>query len=571
MKSTFLRHAVVTLSVVTATMSTSPGAQGQTSPELTSPVAIGSKGVVAADNPYASKVGARVLEAGGNAVDAGVATLLVLGVVNPFASGLGGGGFCLYRPAGGEVEVLDFRERAPLASTSDMYIRDGKADIGLTMRGGLAVGVPGEAKGLSALHAKYGVLGWKEVVEPARKTAVDGFEVGTLLPKRLAWAGKKVEERNPALAEVFKKDGAWVEAGQTMKWPALGRALTELQKNPKSFYEGAVAASIVEAINDAGGIFEAADMSGYAVTWRKPLVGSYRGYTLYTMPPPSSGGTTILETLNFIEHWDLKTLGRSAESFHRITEGLKHAFADRARWLGDADFVEVPTQKLTSKSYAAELRRKFRHLDVLEVEDYGTAKPAPDDDGTSHISIIDAKDNLLACTSTVNTSFGSMVYAEKYGLILNNEMGDFTAQPGVPNNYGLVGTEQNAVAPGKRPLSSMSPTLVVDPEGEAYMAVGASGGPTIITGTLLAIIRTIDWGLSPAEAIAMPRIHHQWLPNKLFVENMEAWKIEVLRSLGHEVEQRRSYNSVQMVVRDEKGWTGVSDPRKDGEPAAARK
>lgn len=532
---------------------------------------IGSNGVVAADNPYASRVGAEILEAGGNAIDAGVATLLVNGVVNPFASGLGGGGFCLYRPAGGEVDVLDFRERAPLASTSDMYIRDGKADVGLQMRGGLAVGVPGEAKGLSTLHARHGVLGWKDVVEPARKTAIDGFEVGTLLPKRLAWRGEKLEEVNPRLAEVFKKDGKWVEAGQTMRWPALGRALTQLQKDPESFYTGPVAAEIVRAVNAADGIFSAEDLSTYSVTWREPLVGQYRGYTLFAMPPPSSGGTTILQTLSFLEHWDLATLGRSAESFHRITEGLKHAFADRARWLGDSDFVDVPTNKLVSSRYSAELRDKFRHLGVLEVDEYGTARPGPDDDGTSHVSVVDREGNLLACTSTINTTFGSMVYAEEYGLILNNEMGDFTAQPGVPNNYGLIGTEQNVVAPRKRPLSSMSPTLVVDPDGEGYMAVGASGGPTIITGTLLALIRTIDWKLSPGLAVALPRIHHQWLPNKLFAEGMEPWKMEVLRSRGHVVEERRAYNSVQMVVRTEKGWTGVSDPRKDGEPAAAKK
>jgi gamma-glutamyltranspeptidase/glutathione hydrolase len=289
------------------------------------------------------------------------------------------------------------------------------------------------------------------------------------------------------------------------------------------------------------------------------------------MPPPSSGGTTIIQTLNFIEHWDLATLGRSAESFHRITEGLKHAFADRARWLGDSDFVDVPTDRLISKEYARQLRKEFRHQGVGKVEDYGTAKPSPDLPGTSHLSVVDGEGNLLSCTSTVNTSFGSWVYVEKYGLIMNNEMGDFSAQPGVPNNYGLVGTEANSIQPGKRPLSSMSPTLIVSPDGQPFMAVGASGGPTIITGTLLAIIRTIDWGKSPGEAISLPRIHHQWLPNTLRVEGMAKWKQDVLKARGHDVVERRAYNSVQMVVKTEKGWTGVSDPRKDGEPAAASK
>ncbi len=546
-------------------------ALAQDSGPLKAQTASGRDGVVAADNPYASSIGARVLEDGGNAVDAGVATLLTLGVVNPFASGLGGGGFCLYRPAGGETTVLDFRERAPLKASRDMYLRDGKADIGLTMRGGLAIGVPGEIKGLAALHKKYGSLDWKRLVEPARKTAADGFEVGSLLPKRLARSGERLEENSPALANQFKQKGKWVEKGDKLKWPGLAKLLGELQRDPNSFYSGDIASSIVAAANGAGGVFSEKDLTSYEVTWRKPLIGTYRGYKLYTMPPPSSGGTTILTALNILERWDLTTLGRSAESFHRLTESLKHAFADRARWLGDSDFVDVPTERLVSKAYADQLAKKFRHLGVLETEEYGSAKPSPDDDGTSHLSVVDRDGNLLACTSTINTSFGSMVYVEKYGLILNNEMGDFSAQPGVPNNYGLVGTEANAVAPGKRPLSSMSPTLVVDPKGEAFMSVGASGGPTIITGTLLAIIRTIDWGASPSEAIAWPRIHHQWLPNALFVESMEDWKIEVLRSRGHEVKPRPAYNSVQMVVRSENGWTGVSDPRKDGAPAAAKK
>jgi gamma-glutamyltranspeptidase/glutathione hydrolase len=515
-------------------------------------------------------VGARVLEQGGNAVDAGVATLLTLGVVNPFASGLGGGGFCLYRPKSGEVEVLDFRERAPLKASRDMYIHEGKADIGQTMRGGLASGVPGEIKGLSTLHAKYGSLAWRDVVEPARAAAVEGFEVGALLPKRLDWVGERMKEFNPSLAAVFERNGAWVKAGDTMKWPALGRLLTELQQDPGRFYRAPIASAIVEAVNEAGGVFSIEDFTAYDVTWRKPLVGTYRGYTVFAMPPPSSGGTAIIEALNFLEHWDLATLGQSAESYHRIVEALKHAFADRARWGGDGDFVDVPVERLISKDYARQLRKRFRHLGVGDIEDYGTAKPPEDPPGTSHMSVVDGDGNVLACTSTVNTSFGSWVYVDEWGLVMNNEMGDFSAQPGVPNNYGLVGTEANAVAPGKRPLSSMSPTIIVDEKGEPFMAVGASGGPTIITGTLFAILHTIDWGSSPSEAISAPRIHHQWLPNKLFVEEMEDWKQEVLRARGHEVVERRAYNSVQMVVRGEKGWTGVSDPRKDGAPAAAK-
>lgn len=528
--------------------------------------ATSTRGVVAADHETASKVGADLLAKGGNAVDAAIGTLLALGVVNPFGSGLGGGGFCLVRPQGGDVGVLDFRERAPQKSTPDMYIVDGKANIDLTTVGGLAVGIPGEARGLEALHQKYGKLPWKEVVRPARKLAANGFVVGELLPKRLA-AKADALEKSPKLAAAFKQNGRWVEAGKRLRRADLAKALKLLEdKGAAPFYEGEIAAAIVKAANAEGGIFTADDLAGYRVTWRDPLRGEYRGYEVFTMPPPSSGGTTILAALNILERYDLGTLGYNPESIHRIAEAMKHAFADRARWLGDADFVEVPTERLVSKTTAA--AREVLPDGVLDREQYGTAAPPPDDDGTSHVSVIDEAQNMVACTSTINTSFGSKVYVPEFGLVLNNEMGDFTAQPGVPNNYGLVGTAQNAVAPGKRPLSSMSPTLILK-DGQPYMSVGASGGPTIITGTLLAMLRVIDFGWTPSKAIAMPRIHHQWLPEKLFAEGMPPSWLEVLSSRGHAVEVRDAYNSVQMVLRLSDGnLVGVSDPRKMGRPAA---
>ncbi len=531
--------------------------------------AVSSHGMVAADHPAASQVGAQILDAGGNAIDAGVGTLLALGVVNPFASGLGGGGFCLIRPADGEVEVLDFRERAPGKAHRDMYIVDGEADVDLTVYGGLAVGVPSEARGLETLHQKYGTLDWAKVVRPARRLAANGFEVGELLPKRLKAKEDKLQEHD-ALAAAFRRNGRWVSAGDTLKRPGLGKALKMLEtRGAEPFHSGPIAKAIVERVNAAGGVFTMDDLEGYQVTWREPLVGEYRGYEIYAMPPPSSGGTTILETLNILERYDLKTLGQSTESTHRITEAMKHAFADRARWLGDADFVEVPVERLTSEQYAAE--RRVRPDGVLETEEYGTSAPPPDDDGTSHVSVIDDDGTMLACTSTINTSFGSLVYVPEFGMVLNNEMGDFTAQPGVPNVYGLMGTEQNTVEPGKRPLSSMSPTLVLR-NGEPYVAVGASGGPTIITGTLLALIRVLDWNTTPAEAIALPRIHHQWLPNEIFAEAMSPAARATLESRGHEVTIRDAYNSVQMVIRKADGsLVGVSDPRKMGQPAGAKK
>ncbi len=534
--------------------------------EPSTSVAMSPAGVVAADHEAASQVGASLLANGGNAVDAAVGTLLALGVVNPFASGIGGGGFCLVRPIGGAVTVLDFRERAPRRADPDMFVRDGQVDMKLALVGGLAVGVPGEARGLEALHQKYGKLPWKDVVEPARALAAGGFVVGELLPRVLARTGERFGANSP-LAGAFQRDGRWVQTGEMLKRADLARTLKLLaDQGAAPLYDGVVAAAIVKAVGGAGGVMEPADLSGYRVTWRDPLVGSYRGHQVYTMPPPSSGGTTILAALNILERYDLATLGYNPESVHRIAEALKHAFADRAQWLGDADFVDVPTETLIDKTRAA--ARVVRPDGVLPLDEYGTSAPPHDDAGTSHVSVMDRDQNMVACTSTINTAFGSFVYVPEFGLVLNNEMADFTAQPGVANNYGLVGTAQNAIAPGKRPLSSMSPTLVTR-DGEPLMAVGGSGGPQIITGTLLAIIRVIDWGYGAGRAVSEPRIHHQWRPEKLLAERMpESW-IDVLTRRGHAVEAWEAYNAVQLVLRLSDGnLVGASDPRKMGRPAA---
>ncbi len=573
MKRTSVCNRTVTLAVMAALLNPvwgAPAAAKEPETQKTANSARSPHGMVAADHPEASRAGARVLEEGGNAVDAAVTSLLVLGVVNPFASGLGGGGFCVVRTADGDVDVLDFRETAPAKAHRDMYVVDGTVDRKAMRRGGLAVGVPGEAMGLATLHEKYGKAKWRRVVEPARKAATKGFTVGELLPKRLEGVADELAKGHPELADEFRKDGRWVRAGERMKRPELGKLLATLQKEgAKAFYEGEVAEQIAATVQKAGGVMTAEDLAGYEVKWREPVRGTYRGHEIVSMPPPSSGGTTLVTALNILERYDLKTLGQSIESTHRITEAMKHAFADRARWLGDADFVEVPVERLTSKEYASS--RKIRPDGVLELEEYGTHAPAPDDSGTTHVSVIDREGGMAACTSTVNTSFGSLVFVDELGLVLNNEMADFSGQPGVPNVFGLVGTGQNAVAPKKRPLSSMSPTLVLR-DGKPLLVVGASGGPTIITGTLLAIIRTIDWGLEPEQAVGLPRIHHQWVPNKLFAEAPDPQRDAVLTRRGHVVEPWDAYNSVQLVLRKEDGTlVGVSDWRKIGHPAGAKK
>jgi len=527
------------------------------------------QGVVAADQPTASEIGARILEQGGNAADAGVATLLALGVVNPMSSGLGGGGFCLYRPADtGNVDVIDFREVAPQNATHDMYVVDGEVKQKWTIRGGKSVGVPGEPAGLWALTHKYGDTEWSRLVEPARKLAADGYTVHRELADRLRADAEKLEKR-PKLAAAFQNEGSWVRQGQTLQRPALGKLLATLkQHGTEPFYHGQVADDIVETVNEHDGIFSREDLRHYAIRMREPVEGEYRDYQVYSMPPSSSGGTALIETLNIIEGFDLSEMGRSARGIHLIVEGLKHAFADRAGWLGDTDFVDVPLDKLTSQAYADKQRQTIERDTVLDPKAYGSKAPLPDDHGTSHMSVIDDDRNMLSCTSTINLSFGSMVYVPEWGLVLNDEMGDFTAKPGEPNNYGLVGTEQNAVAPGKRPLSSMSPTLVLDPKDRPFMSVGASGGPTIITGTFWAMVNTIDFGMSPEEAIVAPRMHHQWLPYELYMEEPLAIKPK-LETIGHEVVVRSAYSNVQMIVRsNDGGFTGVSDPRKAGAPAA---
>ena len=475
---------------------------------------------------------------------------MTLGLVNPFASGLGGGGFCVYKPVNEDAAVLDFREVAPAAAHRDMYVRDGEVQRKLSVEGGLAVAVRGEPAGLHALHTRFGTLPWTKVVDPALVLARDGYEVGELLPIRLASKQSALEENKP-LRSLFERKGKLAAVGSKRSNPALAKFLAAYAKDgPSAFYEGENARAIVKAVQANGGILTLEDLVNYQPTWRTPLHGTYRGLDIITMPPPSSGGVALLETLNVLEHYNLVGFGPGVEYETILIEALKHAFADRARWLGDADFVEVPVEKLISKAYATELQRRIRPWTVGTVESYGTTAPPEDDHGTSHISIIDRAGNMLACTSTVNTSFGSMVAVTELGIVMNNQMDDFSAQPGVPNSYGLVGNEQNAIAPGKRPLSSMSPTLLLR-DGKPFMAVGASGGPTIITGTLQAILRVVDFNMSAQDAVSLPRLHAQWLPELVFMEAASETTKTILEKRGHRLKIGDGFTAVQVVVARE--------------------
>lgn len=560
---------------LTAQSPTSPPAAQQQTPQPGVSASVKSThGVVATDHPLASQLGADILAKGGNAADAGVTAMLALGVVNPFASGLGGGGFCLYRPIeSGETTVLDFREVAPLSSHRDTYRIEGKAQPQLARHGGLAVGIPGEPGGLWSLHGRFGKLPWQDVVKPAYTIAKDGFPVGDMLTSHLTSMTEQLNAHPVLTARFRAPDGTWLQPGQQAFATELAKTLHILmEEGVAPFYSGEIAHAVIEAVNAAGGDFSEKDFLDYSVLVRKPITGTYRDLEIITMPAPSSGGIALLETLNILQGYDLRAMGWGRESIHYIVEALKHAFADRAHWIGDPAFVDVPTERLISKEYADEIRSRIQKDAVLPIEEYGTTRPNDEVGGTSHLSIIDADGNMLACTTTVNGRFGSLVYVPEYGILLNNEMADFNVEPGVPNMWGLVGSEKNTVQPKKRPLSSMVPTLVLK-DGKPYMSIGASGGPTIITGTLFTMLHLIDFERTPSEAVSFNRLHHQWLPQQLFVEFFDERWIETLPEYGHEVVNRRAFNSVQLVVKDEtddnpNAFIGVSDHRKFGQPKA---
>ncbi|MCO4744174.1 MAG: gamma-glutamyltransferase [Proteobacteria bacterium] len=518
-------------------------------------------GVVASDHELASGAGAEVLAGGGNAVDAAVAAALAAGVVQPAGSGLGGGGFAVGTD-GTSAWASDFREVAPSAAHRDVYLDESGAVVpGLSRTGGLAVAVPGESRGLAALVREHGALSHSSVAAPAIRLASKGFTIRPHLAKALdRTASDEVRSLFPAL-----------QVGRTVKNPRLAATLRRwAQSKGEDLHDGKGASQVVAAAARTGGILTQHDLAAYQPKAREVVVIPYRGYTVYTMPLPSSGGVVLGQMLRVLEGYDLKGLGwGSSELHHLLAESMKHAYADRAQHLGDPDYVEVDVARLTSEGRVSEIRQKIWPARTHDPAWYGDAVQPLQDDGTQHISVIDASGYAVALTSTVNTSFGSGVVAET-GFPLNNEMDDFAAAPGVPNAYGLLGNANNAVEAGKRPLSSMTPTVVVNAEGEVVLAVGGSGGPFIISGTLQALIGVIDFGLSPTEAVSAPRIHHQWMPNKLFIE--PDVPVDVLRALegrGHELVVRPGFSSVQLVQSADGMRFGASDPRKGGRPVGA--
>jgi gamma-glutamyltranspeptidase/glutathione hydrolase len=537
--------------------------------------------MVASTSEIASRVGAEVMKSGGNAVDAAVAVALALAVTWPSAGNLGGGGFMLIRKADGTAEAIDYRERAPLAATRDMYLdAEGKVIPKASIEGHRAIGVPGTIAGLKLAHARHGKLKWEEVVEPARKLAAEGFEINFYLARSLRT--QTTIDRMASFPEsrrIFQRDGRFYDAGERLIQPQLAATLALIKANPRDFYEGATARKILAEMKSGGGLVTAEDLRTYEPTIRKPLRTTYRGAEILTMPPPSSGGIALIEMLNMLEPYDLQSMGwGSAQYIHTIIEVMRRAFADRAKFLGDTDFVKVPVAALTDPKYAAERRQSIDPDHASPSRDAGAGNPGPyESPETTHFTIVDGDGNVVSNTYTLNDSYGSGVTVRGAGFLLNNEMDDFTSKVGVPNDYGLIQGEANAIAPKKRPLSSMTPAIVLK-DGKLWFAVGSPGGPTIINTVLQAIVNVIDFKMDIQQAIDAPRVHHQWLPDEIYWEErgVSPDTRAILEKMGHSFRKIPGASRTPGTLGDAHGVMidpdtgmrmGASDPRLGGVPA----
>ena len=537
---------------------------------------MGEKGMIATGHALATEAGAEVLREGGNAVDAAVAAALTLGVVDGNNSGIGGGCLILIRSADGRITAIDGREMAPAAATKDMFVRDGKAIPGASQTGPLASGVPGALAAYALATERCGTMKLARLLEPGIAKAADGFEIRGGLASAIAGTAQQLR-RFPGSAAIFlHPDGSPRKQGERLMQADLANTYRAIADHgPDWFYRGPFAEEVGEWMAANGGILTAADFAAYQAKLREPLETTYRGYTIIGFPPPSSGGVHVAQVLNMLEQFDLRGIQKRdpVEASLIIAEAFKLAFADRAYWLGDADFVSVP-RGLISKEYAKELAARIDPQQAKDVLMHGTPPEWQQDvfgRHTTHIAAADAAGNWVAITATVNTAFGSKVVVPGTGVVLNDEMDDFSIMPGVPNAFGLVGAENNAVAPGKRPLSSMSPTIVLDSDGQPVLTVGAAGGPKIITQVVLAIVRYLDFEQSLNSAVGGPRFHHQWRPNSVQVEKKLAPEIvDGFQQRGHTVEVVGSGTGgrTQAIARDTTGkLLGVADPRGDGAAA----
>jgi gamma-glutamyltranspeptidase/glutathione hydrolase len=521
-------------------------------------------GLVVADSELASEAGMAILKRGGNAVDAAIATAFALSVVDQASSGLGGGGLMvIYRAKDRKSFALDFRESAPQASKRELYMKEGKPVPSLSLTGALAVAVPGEVAGLVEARRRFGTLPLPVLAAPAIKLAAEGFPLDATL--RVAIERQQANMKRFAdLRRVYMPKGEVPKAGEIIRQPELAAAIEAIAtKGAAVFYSGWIGQAIVETVQKEGGVMTLDDLKNYKAVWREPLIGSYRGRTVVTMPPPSSGGVALLTMLNILEGRNLAQMQQSsADYLHLVTEAMKHAFADRAQFLGDPDFVHVPVRKLTSKDYAAWIRGRILSDKTHPTNFYGYYNYNAETGGTTHFSVIDRFGNAVAVTQSVNTRFGSKLLVRKAGIVLNNEMDDFAIHSEMGNVYGLMGNQANSLQPGKRPLSSMSPTIVLS-EGGPELVVGAAGGPRIISATLQTILNVVDFDMPVKAAVQAPRIHHQWLPDRLNVEaKVGADPRKLLEQRGHVLREQSALGVVQAITRQGTALSGAADPRK---------
>jgi gamma-glutamyltranspeptidase/glutathione hydrolase len=532
-----------------------------------------SRGMVASTSRIASHVGVGILKRGGNAVDAAIAVAFAEAVTHPAAGNLGGGGFMMIRLKNGKTTAIDYREMGPAAASRNVYLdKDGNLikGEGSSTVGYRAAGVPGTVRGMELALKKYGSgkLSWAQLIEPARLLAAEGFPLSYSYAKSLR-AEKELLGTYEDSKRIFLNDGNFFNEGETLRQTDLAATFARLQrKGPNEFYEGQTARLIAADMKRHNGLITLADMHNYVAKEREPLHSTYRGYEVISMPPPSSGGAVLIEMLNILEGYDLGKLGwSSSERYHLMTESMRRAFADRAAFMGDADFVKVPIAGMINKKYAATLRENISLDHASTSAQVRAGKPMGyESEETTHFTVVDAEGNAVSNTYTLNGGYGSGVVAKGTGVLLNNEMDDFAAKPGTPNAYGLIQGENNSVAARKRPLSAMTPTFVLRKDGTLWFAVGSPGGPTIINTVLQVITNIIDYDMNIQQAIDAPRIHHQWLPDEVAYEPMglSADTKRALEALGHSMVNKPRYmGDAEGIMIEEKTGVrlGASDPR----------
>jgi gamma-glutamyltranspeptidase/glutathione hydrolase len=541
-------------------------------PGLTACLSQGRRGMVTSAHPLATEAGQRILQRGGNAIDAAVTTTLAISVVEPFSAGIGGGGFLLLRQGQtGQIQALDFRERAPLAATQTLYLdAEGKVRPRASVDGHLAVAVPGTIAGLYEVHRRYGKLPWPQVVAPAIDLAKGGFLVSPRLVEAIA--RRTPLSQNLAAQAIFVPNGQPLQTGDRLVQSDLAKTLRAIAQNPQSFYTGWIATAIVQDMQTFGGLIAAEDLRRYRPIWRKPVCGLFRTYQVCSMPPPSSGGVHLLQMLNMLEA-DLKPEDwHQPNALHRLIETMRIAYADRAEYLGDPDFVDVPVVALTSLQYA---RQRRQDIDLNRARPSQQVKPgdralldrlSQESSDTSHLNVVDSAGNAVSLTFTINLGFGAGVVVPGTGIVLNNEMDDFVAAPNTPNAFRLTGGSANAIAPGKTPLSSMTPTIVTEND-QLRLVAGAPGGSTIITTVLQLVLNTLVYNMDARTAVASPRLHHQWLPDRLW---LESWGFDPLTKLelqrrGHEIVERSPWGNANLIQQTaENLLEGAADPRGEG-------